>query len=107
MVANLLLFLEEEEAFWTMCALIEDLVPVAYFSGTLLGVQADQRVLRQLVSQYLPQLDAVLLEHDIGKLRGVLLANQMGVIQVGCNDTELKKKLQLVYFIVGFLVYAE
>uniref|UniRef100_UPI00358E8A98 small G protein signaling modulator 3 isoform X2 n=1 Tax=Myxine glutinosa TaxID=7769 RepID=UPI00358E8A98 len=64
-VANLLLFLEEEEAFWTMCALIEDLVPVAYFSGTLLGVQADQRVLRQLVSQYLPQLDAVLLEHDI------------------------------------------
>ncbi|XP_064419471.1 small G protein signaling modulator 3 isoform X3 [Latimeria chalumnae] len=63
--ACLLLFLEEEDAFWMMCAIIEDLVPASYFSTTLLGVQTDQRVLRHLIVQYLPQLDKLLQEHDI------------------------------------------
>ncbi|KAM9324878.1 small G protein signaling modulator 3 [Gastrophryne carolinensis] len=63
--ACLLLFLEEEDAFWMMCALVEDLVPASYFSTTLLGVQTDQRVLRHLIVQYLPRLDKLLQEHDI------------------------------------------
>ncbi|XP_040215506.1 small G protein signaling modulator 3 isoform X2 [Rana temporaria] len=63
--ACLLLFLEEEDAFWMMCAVIEDLVPASYFSTTLLGVQTDQRVLRHLIVQYLPRLDKLLQEHDI------------------------------------------
>lgn len=50
-----------------MCAIIEDLVPASYFSTTLMGVQTDQRVLRHLIVQYLPQLDKLLQEHDIGK----------------------------------------
>ncbi|KAL4658085.1 small G protein signaling modulator 3 isoform X1 [Arapaima gigas] len=64
-VSCLLLFLEEEDALWMMCALIEDLLPPSYFSSTLLGVQTDQRVLRQLIVQYLPPLDRLLQEHDI------------------------------------------
>ncbi|KAL8221867.1 UNVERIFIED_CONTAM: Small G protein signaling modulator 3, partial [Gekko kuhli] len=64
-VASLLLFLEEEDAFWMMCAIIEDLVPASYFSTTLIGVQTDQRVLRHLIVQYLPRLDKLLKEHDI------------------------------------------
>lgn len=67
--ACLLLFLEEEDAFWMMCAIIEDLLPASYFSTTLLGVQTDQRVLRHLIVQYLPRLDKLLQEHDIGKGR--------------------------------------
>lgn len=63
--ACLLLFLEEDDAFWMMCAVIEDLLPASYFSTTLLGVQTDQRVLRQLIVQYLPRLDKLLQEHDI------------------------------------------
>ncbi|XP_048210890.1 small G protein signaling modulator 3 isoform X2 [Perognathus longimembris pacificus] len=63
--ACLLLFLEEEDAFWMMCAIIEDLLPASYFSTTLLGVQTDQRVLRHLIVQYLPRLDQLLQEHDI------------------------------------------
>ncbi|XP_016043775.1 small G protein signaling modulator 3 isoform X2 [Erinaceus europaeus] len=63
--ACLLLFLEEEDAFWMMCAIIEDLLPASYFSTTLLGVQTDQRVLRHLIVQYLPRLDRLLQEHDI------------------------------------------
>uniref|UniRef100_A0A673TSL8 Small G protein signaling modulator 3 n=2 Tax=Suricata suricatta TaxID=37032 RepID=A0A673TSL8_SURSU len=63
--ACLLLFLEEEDAFWMMCAIIEDLLPASYFSTTLLGVQTDQRVLRHFIVQYLPRLDKLLQEHDI------------------------------------------
>ena len=37
--ASLLLFMEEEDAFWMMCAIIEDLLPASYYSSTLLGVQ--------------------------------------------------------------------
>ncbi|MEE6522750.1 hypothetical protein FKM82_021373, partial [Ascaphus truei] len=71
--ACLLLFLEEEDAFWMMCAIVEDLVPASYFSTTLLGVQTDQRVLRHLIVQYLPRLDKLLQEHDIGE--GILHAH--------------------------------
>ena len=52
--------MEEEESFWMMCAVVEDLVPASYFSSTLIGVQADQRVLRQLIVNYLPDVDAIL-----------------------------------------------
>ncbi|XP_041363349.1 small G protein signaling modulator 3-like isoform X2 [Gigantopelta aegis] len=63
--ASLLLFLEEEDTYWMMCAIIEDLLPASYYSNTLIGIQADQRVLRQLVISYLPDVDLVLKEHDI------------------------------------------
>lgn len=49
---SLLLFLEEEDAFWMMVSLIEDILPPAYYTETLIGLQADQRVLRQLVGRY-------------------------------------------------------
>eukprot|EP00795_Rhopilema_esculentum_P008909 gene8909-16534_t len=64
-VGSLLLFLDEEDVFWMMRTIIEDLLPCSYFSTTLLGVQADQRVLRQLIVSYLPNLDGLLREHDI------------------------------------------
>ncbi|XP_063282472.1 small G protein signaling modulator 3 [Pelobates fuscus] len=63
--ACLLLFLEEEDTFWMMSAITEDLVPASYFNNTLDGVQTDQRVLRHLIVQYLPRLDKLLQEHDI------------------------------------------
>lgn len=63
--ASLLLFMEEEDSFWMMCAIVEDLVPASYFSSTLIGVQADQRVLRHLIVNYLPEVDNILKEHDI------------------------------------------
>ncbi|KAI0232017.1 RUN and TBC1 domain-containing protein 3 [Lamellibrachia satsuma] len=63
--ASLLLFMEEEETFWMMCCIFEDLLPVSYYSSTLIGAQADQRVLRQLIVTHLPDTDNVLKEHDI------------------------------------------
>lgn len=36
-VASLLLLLEEENAFWLMATIVEDLLPASYYSSTLLG----------------------------------------------------------------------
>ncbi|KAJ8917952.1 hypothetical protein NQ315_002647 [Exocentrus adspersus] len=63
--ASLLLFMEEENAFWIMVTIVEDLLPASYYSSTLLGIQADQRVLRTLITNYLPDLDETLKNHDI------------------------------------------
>lgn len=35
--SSLLLFVEEENAFWIMVAIVEDLLPASYYSSTLLG----------------------------------------------------------------------
>ncbi|KAL3308884.1 hypothetical protein Ciccas_012579, partial [Cichlidogyrus casuarinus] len=64
--ATLLLFMEEEIAFWCMCCIIEDLLPASYFSSSnLLGVHADQRVLNELLRKTLPALSDHLVTHDI------------------------------------------
>lgn len=64
-VASLLLLLEEEDAFWIMVTIVEDLLPASYYSSTLIGIQADQRVLRTLIMNYLPDTDETLKNHDI------------------------------------------
>jgi predicted SAM-dependent methyltransferase len=60
-----LLFLDEETTFWFLQAVIEKLLPAGYFSPGLLGAQADQAVLRELLPQKLPQLSAHLDLHSI------------------------------------------
>ncbi|KAK0085922.1 hypothetical protein PV325_004216 [Microctonus aethiopoides] len=65
MAASLLLLLEEEDAFWMMATIVEDLLPASYYSSTLLGIQADQKVLRTLITNYLSDIDHVLVQHDI------------------------------------------
>ena len=64
-VATLLLLMEEEDAFWMMVAIVEDFLPPSYYSPSLIGVQADQMVLRGLIATCLPALDTLLAEHDI------------------------------------------
>lgn len=63
--ALLLLLIEEEDAFWLMATIVEDILPASYYSSTLIGIQADQKVLMSLISNYLPDVDAILKEHDI------------------------------------------
>lgn len=64
-VASLLLFLEEEDAFWMMATIVEDLLPASYYSSTLIGIQADQRVMQTLIANYLSVVDETLKCHDI------------------------------------------
>lgn len=63
--ASLLLYLEEEDSFWMMATIVEDLLPASYYSSTLLGIQADQRVMQTLISNYLSVVDETLKNHDI------------------------------------------
>ncbi|CAF4550700.1 unnamed protein product [Rotaria sp. Silwood2] len=63
--ATLLLLFEEEDAFWMMCSIVEDLLPGQYYSVSLFGVQVDIRVFRYLIQQYLPNIHKLFNEHDI------------------------------------------
>ena len=48
-----------------MATIVEDLLPASYYSSTLLGIQADQRVMQTLISNYLSSVDESLKCHDI------------------------------------------
>eukprot|EP00004_Rigifila_ramosa_P008796 TRINITY_DN2015_c1_g1_i1.p1 TRINITY_DN2015_c1_g1~~TRINITY_DN2015_c1_g1_i1.p1 ORF type:complete len:382 (-),score=58.68 TRINITY_DN2015_c1_g1_i1:27-1172(-) len=56
LVALLLLFLEEEQAFWMLSVIVEDILP-GYYSKSLFGAIVDQRVLSSLVSERLSRLN--------------------------------------------------
>ena len=42
LAAIALLFLDEEDAFWCLVAVVEHLLPQDYYNRTLLGSQSDQ-----------------------------------------------------------------
>ncbi|XP_067118397.1 TBC1 domain family member 2B-like isoform X2 [Centruroides vittatus] len=56
LAAIALLFMEEEDAFWCLVAILEYIMPADYYSKTLIASQVDQRVLKDLVSEKLPRL---------------------------------------------------
>lgn len=61
--ANLLLITPSaEDAFWILTSIIEHILPTGYYDHSLLASRADQRVLRQYVSNVLPKLSAHLME---------------------------------------------
>ncbi|KAI3385502.1 hypothetical protein SNEBB_003402 [Seison nebaliae] len=58
-VAQLLLVMEEEYVFWIMCSIIENVLPAAYYSRKVQGLQIDQLLLRDLISKFYPDLDKI------------------------------------------------
>ncbi|CAD2218539.1 Rab-GTPase-TBC domain containing protein, putative [Angomonas deanei] len=53
----LVLFDDEERAFWTSCYMIEELLPNDYYDENLFGAKVDQLVFEQLVKEKLPAVD--------------------------------------------------
>jgi len=53
--AVLLLFMSEEEAFWLLANICEDMLP-HYFTRDMLGSITDQRVMEDLVAEHLPSI---------------------------------------------------
>ena len=43
-IAVLLMYLDEEQAFWCLAALIEDILPQDYYARSLIGSRVDQQV---------------------------------------------------------------
>jgi hypothetical protein len=62
--SKLLLHLKEEDAFWLLATVCEQLLP-DYYSKTLLGVQVDQRVFAHLVRISLPAVESHFQEIDL------------------------------------------
>lgn len=54
--ALFLLYMGEEESFWMLCTVVENIVP-EYYNKSLLGSQVDQQILDLLVSKNLAELD--------------------------------------------------
>merc|ERR1712217_881858 len=55
--AMLLQYESEENAFWMLCSIVEDLLPQGYYSPSLHGLRVDLKVFDALVAQYLPNLE--------------------------------------------------
>lgn len=56
----LLLHMDEETSFWTLAALIEDILPPNYYSASLLGGRIDQQVFQSCLAWKLPKVYEVL-----------------------------------------------
>jgi TBC1 domain family member 2B len=65
LAAVALLFMPEEDAFWCLMTIVENIMPPDYFTPTLLGAHVDQYVLKDLLAEKLPNLLAHLEKHDI------------------------------------------
>ncbi|KAL7858402.1 hypothetical protein AOLI_G00185040 [Acnodon oligacanthus] len=61
----LLVLQNEEDAFWCLVAIVQFLMPQDYYTKTLLGSQADQRVFKEFMAEKLPRLVAHLEEHNV------------------------------------------
>ncbi|KAK1789339.1 hypothetical protein P4O66_015278, partial [Electrophorus voltai] len=61
----LLVLQSEEEAFWCLLAIVQFLVPQDYYTKTLLGSQADQRVFKDFMAEKMPRLVAHLEVHSV------------------------------------------
>ena len=53
--ARLLTCMKEEEAFWTMSQIVENYLPLDYYSN-MIGVLVDQKVLQHYMRKRLPRL---------------------------------------------------
>jgi hypothetical protein len=62
--ALLLLYLTEEEAFWLLCTICEELLP-DYYTTKMAGCLVDQLVLQALVKENLPKLYGHLQKHEV------------------------------------------
>ena len=54
-VANLIKFFTEEEAFWVFVQIIENILPIDYYIN-MLGTLVDQEIFDGLVKVYLPEI---------------------------------------------------
>lgn len=63
-VAALLIYMSEEQAFWTLNVLCDRIVP-GYYSKTMYGTLLDQRVFESLVQTTMPILWDHICKNDI------------------------------------------
>ncbi|XP_034032340.1 TBC1 domain family member 2B [Thalassophryne amazonica] len=65
LAAIALLYLDQEDAFWCIIAIVEVFMPRDYYTKTLLGSQVDQRVFKDLMCEKIPRLHAHFEQHKV------------------------------------------
>ena len=63
--AILMLYMKEEQAFWTLTRVVRNMLPKGYYTDGMQGLRADHRVLSALVERKLPTLHAHLTDLDV------------------------------------------
>jgi hypothetical protein len=63
-VSVLLIYLSEEQAFWTLDALCKRMLP-GYYHPNMVGAVIDNHVFEHLVHKYMPQIGEHLKKYDI------------------------------------------
>eukprot|EP00929_Paragymnodinium_shiwhaense_P068184 TRINITY_DN34266_c0_g1_i2.p1 TRINITY_DN34266_c0_g1~~TRINITY_DN34266_c0_g1_i2.p1 ORF type:complete len:343 (+),score=74.70 TRINITY_DN34266_c0_g1_i2:418-1446(+) len=63
--ATILLYCEEETAFWIFCSVIENILHSEYYTAQMAGLRADLKLLESLIKEYLPLLYMHLSERGI------------------------------------------
>jgi hypothetical protein len=63
--AILMLYMKEEQAFWTLTTVVQNTLPAGYYTDGMQGLRADHRVLTALFAQKMPALHAHLTALDV------------------------------------------
>eukprot|EP01117_Protostelium_nocturnum_P009233 TRINITY_DN3304_c0_g1_i1.p1 TRINITY_DN3304_c0_g1~~TRINITY_DN3304_c0_g1_i1.p1 ORF type:complete len:1323 (+),score=471.17 TRINITY_DN3304_c0_g1_i1:277-4245(+) len=101
-VASILLFMSEEEAFWLTSSICEELLS-DYYVPSMIGSMADQRVFEVLIQTYLPQI----YDH----LQKVLIPIQLisfpwfMCIYINCLPLEITNRILDCFFYEGREVF--
>ncbi|VDM35092.1 unnamed protein product [Hydatigera taeniaeformis] len=64
-VGNATLFLDKEITFWLLVLIVEHYFPQNYFNEGLIAAQADQIILRDLISKYCPSIACAMQELEV------------------------------------------
>ncbi|KAF8763868.1 TBC1 domain family member 2B like protein [Argiope bruennichi] len=65
LAAIALLFMDEEDAFWCLVAIIKFIMPDGYYTRTLITSHVDQKVLKDLMVDKLPRLQSHLEQNNV------------------------------------------
>jgi hypothetical protein len=52
----MLIFMQEEDAFWLLVTVVEKLLPKDYYTKSMVGTYVDQFVLAHIIKKYLPKI---------------------------------------------------
>ena len=87
-VARLLMIGEPEDAFWVLCAICEDIFP-GYWVPSMTGVQADLKVLEDLIHARLPRVAAKIKRLEI-PITGILSQYILTLFLLSPSDCAFK-----------------
>jgi len=100
--ATILLFMNEEEAFWLTSSICEELLP-DYYVTSMIGSMADQRVFEVLVQTYLPNIYSHL--ESVGIPIQLISFPWFMCIYVNCLPLEISNRILDCFFYEGREVF--